>query len=212
MPRNATNARIEARYYVWLLGRQNGVYYADGRSNSPSLGRHSLGTRDERDALDALQRLDLVQAVKCGRADPSALAPQPTEALSLERGRALYEKYVGRSKVTGGARPSTSKRYRAVFDKYVRFANQRGIICWESVTVAVLQSYASWLDDQSYAYATAYLELTTLKQAIKWFVDAGHLPNSCLFRLPLTKTDGTNLPRPERKCTRAGPRPPYVGS
>src|SRR5262245_43149194 len=119
MPRKSTKRRVQGRYYSWLLGLRNGVYYADGRSNSPGLGRHSLGTRDERVALDALARLDTVKAVEHGRADRAALAERPPEPLALARGRALYEAHVGRPRLTGGARPATAKRYRAVFDKFL---------------------------------------------------------------------------------------------
>ena len=56
----------------------------------------------------------------------------------------------------------------------------------------ILTSYAAWLDGESYAYATEYLELTTLKQAIKWLVDEGHLPKTALIRLPLEKPTGTD--------------------
>ena len=192
MPRPAIKRRIVGRYFTWLLGRRNGVYYADGRSNVPALGRHSLGTRDETEALAALARLDLVRAVDVGRADRAALDAAPPEALVLEQGRALYEAHVARPRVTGGARPSTAKRYRAVLDKFTAFCRERGVTRWDQITRAVLEGYAAWLDAEGYAYASEYLELTTLKQALKWFVEVGRLPASCLFRLPLTKPQGTD--------------------
>jgi hypothetical protein len=76
MPAKRKNERIAGTYFVWLLGQRDGVYYADGRSNRPSAGRHSLGTRNYAEAVEALKQLDLVQAVALGRADGSLLAPQ----------------------------------------------------------------------------------------------------------------------------------------
>jgi hypothetical protein len=74
---------------VWLLGQRGGVYYADGRTNHPGAGRHSLGTRDYNEALDALKQLDLVKAVELGLADRTLLAAAQPGQLSLDEGRTL---------------------------------------------------------------------------------------------------------------------------
>jgi integrase len=192
MPAKRQKERVVGTYFVWLLGRRGGVYYADGRSNSPNAGRHSLGTRDYDEALEALKQLDLVKAVELGLADRTALADARPGQLSLDEGRRLYLEHVQRPRVVGGARPASAKRYRAVFDKFEPFARHEGITAWNQVTHRTLQAYAAHLDDQGYAYATEYLELTTLKQAIKWLVEEGHLPASCLIRLPLNKLQGTS--------------------
>jgi len=193
MPAKRKKERIVGRYFVWLLGQRNGVFVADGRSNKQCLGRHSLGTRDYQEALKELQRLDLVQAVAQGLADRCLLTPDSqTSLLSLEEGRRLYEAHVRRPRVTGGAKPGTPKRYRAVLDKFLPFARGEGITTWNGVTASLLQSYAAWLDGEGYAYRTEYLELTTLKQAIKWLADNGHLPVTGLVRLSLTKPTGSD--------------------
>jgi integrase len=191
MPAKRKKERIVSSYFIWLLGQRGGVYYADGRSNRPPAGRHSLGTQDHAEALQALQQLDLVQAVKLGRANPSLLVPAPPGQLSLAEGRRLYLQHVNRPRVVGGARPASAKRYRAVFDKFEKFAAGEGLTTWDQVTRRTLEAYAAHLDDEDYAYATEYLELTTLKQVVKWLVDEEHLPASCLIRLPLTKPRGT---------------------
>lgn len=51
VPKKRTKEEIQCRYFRWLLGTRNGVYFADGRANMPSLGRQSLGTRDRAEAL-----------------------------------------------------------------------------------------------------------------------------------------------------------------
>ena len=98
---------------------------------------------------------------------------------------------MARPKIVGGAKPTTSKRYRPVFDKFIEFATSEGIQFWNEVTRKVLEAYAAHLDDEGYAYATEYLELTTLKQAVKWFVESDLLPAQCLIKLPVSKPHGT---------------------
>lgn len=190
MPARRKKERIAGSHFLWLLGQRNGVYYADGRSNKVDAGRHSLGTKDHKEALDALKQLDLVRAVALGLADRAVLKTAPA-LLSLEEGRRLYVAHVGRPALVGGARPVSVKRYRPVFDKFEQFALEEGITAWNQVSRRTLAAYAAHLDDEGYAYATEYLELTTLKQVIKWLVEAEHLPSSCLVRLPLSKPQGT---------------------
>jgi integrase len=191
MPAKRKKERVVGAYFTWLLGRRAGVYHADGRSNRPDAGRHSLGTRDHAEALEALKHLDLVQAVQLGLADRALLAPAAPEQLSLADGRRLYLRHVNRPQVVGGARPTSAKRYRAVLDKFEAFARGEGIAAWNQVNGRTLEAYAAYLDDEDYAYATEYLELTTLKQIVKWLVQEGHLPPACAIRLPLAKPRGT---------------------
>jgi len=190
MPARRKKERIAGSHFLWLLGQRNGVYYADGRSNKLDAGRHSLGTKDYKEALEALKQLDLIRAVALGLADRAALKTAPA-LLSLEEGRRLYLAHVGRPALVGGARAVSVKRYRSVFDKFERFALEEGITAWDQVSRRTLESYAAHLDDEGYAYATEYLELTTLKQVVKWLVEAEHLSSSCLVRLPLSKPQGT---------------------
>jgi site-specific recombinase XerD len=147
--------------------------------------------KDYTEALEALKELDLVQAVRLGLADRALMAALSPETLSLAEGRRLYPQHVNRPRVVGGARPASTKRYRPVFDKFEAFAQAEGLTSWNQVTRRTLEAYAAHLDDQGYAYATEYLELTTLKQVVKWLVLEGHLPASCLIQLPLTKPQGT---------------------
>ncbi|WP_437191161.1 tyrosine-type recombinase/integrase [Planctomicrobium sp. SH527] len=191
MPKPRKKELLRCRYFSWLLGQRNGVYFADGRSNHPPLGRHSLSTRERSEALTALEELDVVKAVEHGLAERHLLSTLAQEKLSLEAGRTLYEQHVKRPRIAGGPGKTTAKRYRAVFDKFLPFASRNHIETWNEVTAKTLNSYAAWLSDQGYAYATQYLELNTLKQVIKYLVEEKHLPQPCLFKYPLRKADGT---------------------
>jgi integrase len=191
MPAQRKKERVVGRYFVWLIGKRNGVYYADGRSNKINAGRHSLGVTDYDEALDAVQKLDLARAVALNLADPSLLAQGPSQ-LSLEEGRQLYEEHVRRPRLVGGVKHSSCKRYRAVLDKFLPFAQKEGVIAWNQVGKKLLEKYAGFLDSQNYAYATQYLELTTLKQIVGFLIEAKRLPASHKIDLPMAKAQGTS--------------------
>ncbi len=190
MPKKRLAEFITARFYKWRIKRRGRVFVADGRSNTPSLGRHSLDTDDYEAAVDALTKLDLLCAIKRGKASPHEVSNDP-KTLTLEDGRQRYEKFVARPAILQGAKPTTIKRYKPVFDKFLAFAVTEEIRYWNEVTANVLEAYAAFLDDEGYAYATEYLELTTLKSALKWFIESELLPAQCLFRFPLSKPKGT---------------------
>jgi integrase len=187
MPKPRKNERVVGTYFVWLLSRRNGYWMADGRSNRPSIGRRSLNTRDLEEARRNLVQVDLVMAVRHGLADPAALGAAQPEHLSLEEGRKLYEEDISLPKLSGGVRDTTRKRYRAVFDKFIPFAQSRALITWNQVTVKTLKMYNQYLEDEGYAYRTQYLELTTLKQTIGWLVDEKRLPPTARVVMTMPK-------------------------
>jgi integrase len=168
------------------------VYYADGRSNTKDVGRHSLGTRDRNEALERLRQLDVVEAVENKLADPAVLESDARSSLPLEVGKKRYLEYVSRPPVQGGATASSVKRYRAVFDKFVAFARRKGLRDWNEVSKETLSRYSLWLEEEDYGDATQYLELTTLKQVLKWMVGEKLLSTSNLVALKLKNSQGTS--------------------
>jgi integrase len=192
MPRQRKCQLIAAQYYSWRLSRRRGVWCADGRSNPINLGRHSLGTRIESEAKLLIIQLDLRCAIAHGRAPVAKSSDATKVELILEEGRRLYLDHAARPRVTGGVRPVSLKRYRPVFQKFLRFADERGIKTWNAVTANVIQSYLAKLEAESYAYGTLYFEGTTLKQAIGWLVEKDHLPQAKAIDLKLKKPVGTN--------------------
>ena len=190
MPAKRKKERVVGQHFVWLLGQRDGVYYADGRSNRANAGRHSLGTRDYKEAIAAVQKLDVTQAVALNLADP-AILNVGHDQVSLAEGRQLYEEHVRRPRVVGGARPTSSKRYRAVLDKFLPFARKSGVSAWNQVGKKLLEQYAAFLQKEGYAYATQYLELTTLKQIVKFLIEIKRLPASQAIYLPMSKAQGT---------------------
>ena len=139
-----------------------------------------------------LRELDLVQAVERHLADPAILDNVVDNRLALADGVQIYRDHVGRSPVTGGAGKSTQKRYRAIFDKFQPFATGLGVRFWNDISVRHLDQYAGWLDGEGYAYRTTYIELTTIKQAMNYLIESGHLPETCRIHLKLSKMMGTD--------------------
>ena len=193
MARRRKSEILQCAYFKWRIKPRaaSGVFQADGRSNKVDVGRHSLGTTDYNNALDALKQLDAVMAVRHGLAERSILEDGGQNLLDLETGRELYLSHVQRPAVLGGARPSSVKRYRAVLAKFETWANREGVRYWNSVTLQVLQDYGAWLDDEGYAYATEYLELTTVKQVFNYLIQAKEIPAQANFELKLTKPSDT---------------------
>jgi integrase len=192
MPANKKHEIVNCSYFSWRFHQRHGVWQADGRSNSPCPGRHSLGTKNRDEALKNLNRLDLVQAVKTGLADEAILHADRRAGIPLDEGVKLYLDHVGRPRVTGGAKPKTVGRYRVVLEKAVPFFQKVGIVSWNHVKKYHLENYAAWLDGEGYAYRTEFLELTTLKQIIKYLIADHRLPADCQIDMPLPKPTGTD--------------------
>jgi len=192
MPKSRQKEQIPCQYYHWLLGTRNEVYFADGRSNQPPLGRHSLSTRERTVAIQNLRQLDLVMAIQYGLADQKLLDVKTEKRLSLSEGRSIYEEHSRRPRISGGPREATRKRYRAVLNKFLPYLKSNRFQSWNEVNRQVLDGYASWLEEGGYAYRTEYLELTTIKQILKHFIDHELLPVSQQFDYPLQKENETN--------------------
>lgn len=194
MPKTKSKTMIQCQYYRWLVYPRKGIFYADGRSanDGANLKRYSLEASTLNEAQVNLKLLDRVKAVELEQADRSILDEPEHNALSLEEGKEKYLAYVGRPSVMGGAGPKSIKRYRAVFDKFIPFARGKGVDTWNRVAKRQLESYGAWLDANDYAYATEYLELTTLKQAMNWMIGEKLIPAACAFSLELKKPSGTS--------------------
>lgn len=189
MPKQRKNELIQCKHFAWRLGRRAGVWYADGRSNRTNAGRHSLGVKDRSEALHLIAELDQQRAEELSLAPRAERAHAPTRLLSLEEGRRLYETYVSRPRVTGGVREATAKRYRAVFDKFLPFAQGRGLENWNGVNRQTLTEYAADLESKKYAHKTLANELITIKQAVKWLIEEGHLNGCRPIELKLRKAE-----------------------
>jgi integrase len=176
MPNQCRHETIRGQFFEWRLvkRKENGVWYADARTTSRNRGRHSLGTRDKREALDQLARLDRLFAEEQGLV-PRASRADEVRVLPIAEGRKLFDDHNARPRGLGGTKKRTQKRYRAILDKFVAFASAKRINDWHGVTKSVLTAYASHLTDKGYARKTIHGEMTLLKTAVKWLISEGHI-------------------------------------
>jgi len=185
--------QMRCKYFNWKLYQRRGIWQADGRSSNAvgSVQRYTLGSGNYDTALQTLHDLDLTLAVRQGLAAPSINGDDTTVTTGLEDGITRYLAYVERARVVGGATAKTAARYRAVFDKFMPFANGLKINMWNGVNTNVVSGYASWLEKNDYSYATQYLEVVTLKQIVKWLVAERLLPSGSEIRIKLKKPSET---------------------
>lgn len=189
MPRRRKYEQIRCPHFEWTLVERKGVWYADGRSNTINAGRHSLGTKSRTEALERLPQLDLTRAEALGLIPMRRREDQLAKPLYLIDGREAFEKYLARPRVAGGVKKSTRKRYRTVFDKFIEFAESKGIKTWNRVTEAFINEYASDLEAKNYTSKTIRNELITLTGCFRWLIGAAHLSGMEPIKLKLRKVE-----------------------
>lgn len=191
MPRRSNDSSITCEFYTYRLFRRSGVYYADGRrSGQEDVGKHSLGTRDYKAAIERLHALDRKLAIDRGLAQP--VAESSSADLSITDGWQRYMEYCERPQVLGGVSRSTLKRYRAVRDKHMAFCAKRGLKSWSQIDRQATERYGRWLEKREYSARSQYLELNLIISLVKWLVENDYLPASCRFRLSLSKPEGSD--------------------
>ena len=80
---------------------------------------------------------------------PSCFGRKETIFYSLKTGRQRYMDHVARPPVQGGAAASSVKRYRAVLDKFIAFADRTPEVrYWQQVNKGLLTKYNRWLVDE----------------------------------------------------------------
>jgi integrase len=120
---------------------------------------------------------------------PSKPIDEIRATLPLDEGRKLYKEHLARPRSIGGVKPSTWKRYHTVFDKFLPFAESKGVPEWVAVDAALLIKYASYLDKLPRSPKTQRNELVVLVQTIKWLIDAGHLPGKEYVKIKFAKVE-----------------------
>ena len=189
MPKKLTNKLIRCVHFTWRLYRRSGQWYADGRSNSINVGRHSLGTHEEAEAVRLLAILDEACAVKHGLIARRERPLETQERLTIAEGRKLYEQHIDRPRVTGGAAPATKKRYRSTFNMFVPWADKSGLLYCDQIDAATLNKYARHRQELGRAPKTQANDLTTIKQCVCWLIEEGRMPGCEPIKLKLRKIE-----------------------
>lgn len=76
-----------------------------------------------------------------------------------------------------------------MFDKFLSWAANNGVRDFRRVDAHALNRYAAYLGKKGYAQKTLFHELTTLKQCVRWLIDAGHLVGCEPIKLKLRKAE-----------------------
>jgi len=201
MSRNSKN-RIAGQYFVWNLFRRGQTWYADGRGNRPSLGKHSLETGDRTQAISTLRLLDHQKAIDLNCAVP--IVHRSISPLTIRQGWLSYLQHAARSEVLGGTCAKTQKRYRAVSDKHQEFCEAKSIKSWDQIDKKTLEQYGAHLKRHGYSDATIYLECTLVKQVIKWLIEEEKcLPEANRIRLRLRRSKESATFCPSREMVSA---------
>jgi integrase len=199
MPRKPKDQKV-CEHFTWTLFRRDRTWYADGRGNMPSLGKHSLGVTEYDQAIEELRKLDRRMAAKIKLID----LPSEHQEVPLSEGWDVFQRHVSRPEVLGGAGPKTQARYRAVRQKHEAFCAEKFVGTWTQITKKHVEAYGGYLKSRGYSDATVYLELTTLKQVVKFLIDEERkLPESSRIRLPLRRSHESDTFCPDRKHVRA---------
>lgn len=193
MPAKRSHEEILCRYFSWKIFVRGGVYYADGRTGITPVGRHSLKVRTKQEAKIALRKLDEKVAIERGLVEREEVTEATNRQLTLDQGFEIYKQFMDRPEVSRGIRTSTKKRYRPVFAHFKEYCGPLRIQSWNQINRSVLLGYGSFLERQGYAPRTVYLELTTVKQILKYLVDEGHLLPTQSFRLRLSKPTSSDV-------------------
>ncbi len=126
MARQGNRDVFNAEHFTWRFFVRDGVYYADGRGNQPSVGKHSLHTRDRQEALERLRQLDRMKAVELGKCLPSTT---PSMArVTIAEGWQMYLDHARRPEVNGGTSRKTQARYSTVMDKHAAYCLKHGVL------------------------------------------------------------------------------------
>ncbi len=190
MPRKPSRPPVICEFFTWRLFKRDGVIYADGRTGKHNLGKHSLGTRDLDKAMANLRVLDRKKAVALGLVAPSSTISSTD--LPLATGWERFMAKCQASPVLGGVAPRTLAKYRAGRDKHLLFCAKQSISSWQEINRASTERYGNWLHGRVLADRTIYFELTLIKSVMAWLIDQGSLPETCRFKLPLSKPVGTD--------------------
>ena len=189
MPKKLKNEAIQHAYFRWVLVLRNGVWYADGRSNAPNPGRHSLETSDRREALRQLPGLDRKQAERLGLAPRSKNEAAEPMFLALGQGRDLYLQHANRPELLGGVRQSTHALYRSNLDAALAFLEEDRAKFWNQVDASLLEKYAKHLEEKGLTPKTIKEKLKLVKQVKNWLIEERHITGCEPVKLKLNRVE-----------------------
>ncbi len=195
MARQKVTKTVRATYFTWKLFKRGTVYYADGRSNATDLGKYSLKTVSEEEALLNLQRLDKFKAKQAGLVPEEVASPKAVdrkEPVGVEEGWNKFLEHIENAVVTGLRSRNTLTRYREIRAKHLVYCNLHSIRNWCDFDQDHGERYVRWLVEQGAATRSRNLAMTTILSTMKWLIKRQLLDAKSRIHVTLPKPTGTD--------------------
>ena len=140
---------VPCKHFQWRLFIRNGVYYADGRKNG--LGKHSMGTRDYKLAMEKLRDLDAIawnSQSPLERVDHACNQVNEHKKIEIDDGWTIYLEDHGHPVSMGGLKESSVRKYNTHRKRFVNYCQQKSIKFWSSVGENTLKKYSKSLENK----------------------------------------------------------------
>ncbi len=198
MAKTKTSEVIRCPNKDWRLYTRRGVYYACGRKHG--YGKHSLSTRDRKQAIEELLQLDSSFAslekgenqIDGGLVLPTN--PSDRDPIAISEGWELYIEKRSIPIHLGGLKPTSIVKYHQHKNRFVTHCKKVGVQDWQSVTQDVLEIYATAIDG-SLAPITIHDDLTMEISVSNWLIKKKLIPYDNKINWKLQKPPGA-----ERYC------------
>ena len=185
MTRNS-KYEVQCRYYRWLIYLRDGVFQADGRSNTLDAGRHSLRTRQLEVAKKRIHKLDEKMAEKLGLIRFARRENDVNFKLTVKDGIEIYRNHIERPKLAGGIAESTRKRYTRSINSFSRHLEHDPIQYWEQFDANYMENLIKELSNR-YKPRSVITITTTIRTLHRHLIAHKHLDDRCAFPFEITR-------------------------
>ena len=201
MTRNS-KYEVQCRYYRWLIYLRDGVFQADGRSNTIDAGRHSLRTRQLEVAKKRIHKLDEKMAEKLGLIRFARRENDVNFKLTVKDGIEIYLNYIERPKIAGGIAESTRKRYKRSINSFSSYVAHDPIQFWEQFDAAYMTNFVKELGKR-YKPSSIVTIATTIRTLHRHLISYKHLDDRCAFPFAIGRPKESTKYCPEDQELRA---------
>ena len=201
MTRNS-KYEVQCRYYRWLIYLRDGVFQADGRSNTIDAGRHSLRTRQLEVAKKRIHKLDDKMAEKLGLIRFARRENDVNFKLTVKDGIEIYLNYIERPKIAGGIAESTRKRYKRSINSFSSYVAHDPIQFWEQFDAAYMTNFVKELGKR-YKPSSIVTIATTIRTLHRHLISYKHLDDRCAFPFAIGRPKESTKYCPEDQELRA---------
>ena len=179
MTRNS-KYEVQCRYFRWLIYPRDGVWQADGRSNTIDAGRHSLRTRQLAVAKKRIHKLDEKMAETLGLIRFARRENDVNFKLTVKDGIEIYLNYIERPKIAGGIAESTHKRYKRSINSFSTYVEHDPIQFWEQFDAAYMTNFVKELGKR-YKPSSIVTIATTIRTLHRHLISYKYLDDRCAF-------------------------------